>query len=198
MNAGPSIPNYVGSESCAECHQGITRAWEQSHHALAWTLPDKTTVLGNFDDAMFQHEGMTARFMSDEQNFHVETEGAGGSQTRFQVEGVVGIAPLQQYLVATEAGRFQALDVAWDIGRARWYHLYPDHDLKPGDGLHWTGPYKTWNARCAECHATGFEKNYDPRTHRFKSTQAEIGVGCEACHGPGEAHVAWAEGREID
>jgi hypothetical protein len=28
--------------------------------------------------------------------------------------------------------------------------------------MHWTGPYKNWNARCAECHATGYKKNYDP------------------------------------
>ena len=55
------------------------------------------------------------------------------------------------------------------------------------------GPYKNWNGRCAVCHATGFEKNYDPATRTFASRQAEIGVGCEACHGPGSAHVAWAE-----
>ena len=111
----------------------------------------------------------------------------------FELHGVVGVAPLQQYLVATETDRLQTLDVAWDVERRHWYHLYPDQDLRPGDGLHWTGPYKTWNARCAECHATGFEKNYDPHARRYQSRQAEIGVGCEACHGPGEAHVAWAE-----
>jgi predicted CXXCH cytochrome family protein len=62
--------------------------------------------------------------------------------------------------------------------------------------LHWTGPYKTWNARCAECHATGYRKNYDPRTRRHASTQAERGVGCEACHGPGAAHAGWARGAD--
>jgi predicted CXXCH cytochrome family protein len=65
--------------------------------------------------------------------------------------------------------------------------------LKGGDGLHWTGPYKNWNGRCAECHATGYAKNYDPHARRYQSRQAAIGVGCEACHGPGESHVSWAE-----
>ncbi len=111
---------------------------------------------------------------------------------RFEVNSVAGIAPLQQYLLEIEPGRLQALDLAWDTERKQWYHLYPDQSLKGGDGLHWTGPYKNWNARCAECHATGFNKNYDSQTRRYQSTQAEIGVGCEACHGPGEAHVAWA------
>ncbi len=57
-------------------------------------------------------------------------------------------------------------------------------------------PYKNWNARCAECHATGFVKNYDARARAYDSRQAEIGVGCEACHRPGEAHVAWAKAPE--
>jgi predicted CXXCH cytochrome family protein len=58
--------------------------------------------------------------------------------------------------------------------------------------MHWTGPYKNWNARCAECHATDFKKNYSPIERSYASTQSEIGVGCEACHGPGEAHLTWA------
>ena len=53
--------------------------------------------------------------------------------------------------------------------------------------------YKSWNARCAECHVIGCAKIYDARARTYSSVQNEIGVGCEACHGPGEAHVAWAK-----
>jgi predicted CXXCH cytochrome family protein len=45
---------------------------------------------------------------------------------------------------------------------------------------------------CAECHSTGLHKNYDADTDRFATTWAEISVGCEACHGQGSAHAAWA------
>ncbi len=188
-----TILGYVGSQTCSGCHEGEVREWTGSHHALAWTRPDETTVLGDFDDAVFEHKGVTTRFIRRDDAFFVETEGADGAMHAFEVTGVAGIAPLQQYLVSTEPGRLQALDVAWDVEGKRWYHLYPDQDLPAGDGLHWTGPYKTWNARCAECHATGFVKNYDPNSRTYDSRQAEIGVGCEACHGPGEAHVAWTK-----
>ncbi|MGI9491262.1 MAG: cytochrome c3 family protein [Geminicoccaceae bacterium] len=155
-------------------------------------------MLGDFADAEFEHKGVITQFSRDGESFYVETEGSDGEQRRFDVEGVAGVAPLQQYIVATEEGRLQALDVAWDAELGRWYHLYPEQELAPGNGLHWTGAYKSWNARCAECHATGYRKNYDPKTGRYDSTQAEIGVGCEACHGPGEAHVGWAEEKTID
>ena len=49
---------------------------------------------------------------------------------------------------------------------------------------------------CAECHSTGVRKNYDAATDRFATTWAEISVGCEACHGQGSRHVAWAKARQ--
>jgi tetratricopeptide (TPR) repeat protein len=46
---------------------------------------------------------------------------------------------------------------------------------------------------CAECHSTNLRKGYDAETDSFATTWSEINVSCEACHGPGSAHVAWAE-----
>ena len=189
----PSIPRYVGSKTCAHCHAEATEAWAKSHHALAWNLPDKSTVLGDFNNSSIQHKGVTTRFFKRARSYFMETDGPDGKRREFEVKSTVGIEPLQQYLLETEPGRLQAHDLAWDTVKKRWYHLYPKQELKAGQGLHWTGPYKTWNSRCAECHATGYKKNYDADARRFSSTQAEIGVGCEACHGPGEAHVGWAK-----
>jgi hypothetical protein len=47
---------------------------------------------------------------------------------------------------------------------------------------------------CSECHSTGVHKNYDAANDRFATTWSEIHVGCEACHGRGSNHVAWARG----
>ena len=196
--AGPSAaqdrqaPSYVGSTACADCHIDETAAWEGSHHAKAWTPTTVQNVLGDFDNANFSLNGIQTRFYREGDAFMIETDGPDGRQTRYSVHSVVGIEPLQQYLLETEPGKLQSFDVVWDTEAQRWYHLYPDDTLFAGDGMHWTGPYKNWNARCAECHATDFDKNYSPVDRSYASTQAEIGVGCEACHGPGEAHLAWA------
>ena len=50
---------------------------------------------------------------------------------------------------------------------------------------------------CAECHSTDLRKNFDAKQDRFATTFSEIDVSCEACHGPGSNHVAWAR-REGD
>jgi predicted CXXCH cytochrome family protein len=188
------VPSYVGSAACTDCHEGAAQAWSGSHHALAWTAPSPETIVADFDDTSFTLDGMTARFrIAPEGTYHVEVTEKDGETTEYVVHSVAGIEPLQQYLLETEPGRLQSFDVVWDTEAGRWFHLYPDQDLPPDDGLHWTGPYKNWNARCAECHATGYEKNFDPGTASYASTHAEIGVGCEACHGPGAAHLDWAE-----
>jgi hypothetical protein len=104
----------------------------------------------------------------------------------------VGHRPLQQYLVETENGRLQVLDLAWDVTAKKWFHLYPDENAPPGDGMHWTGSYKNWQARCAACHQTGFDKGYDFPTRTYQTHWKELTVGCESCHGPGSEHIDWA------
>lgn len=164
--------------------------WAGSHHALAWTEPTADTVVADFGDSSFSAEGMALRFYSDPDGRHrIDVTEADGSRRDYPVHSVIGIEPLQQYLLETEPGRLQSFDVVWDTEKKRWFHLYPGTDDQPGDGLHWTGPYKNWNGRCAVCHSTGYEKVYDPQTKRFSSTEVERGVGCEACHGPGGAHL---------
>jgi predicted CXXCH cytochrome family protein len=202
VSAGASLSQdrgplaYVGTSACVDCHEEAAAAWEGSHHAKAWTPTLPENVKAPFQGETFSHNGITSRFYRDGDTFMIDTDGPDGAITSYPVHSVVGIEPLQQYLLETEEGRLQSFDVVWDTEKTRWYHLYPDQALVGGDGLHWTGPYKNWNARCAECHATDFDKNYAPAERRYQSTQAEIGVGCEACHGPGEAHLAWANGLE--
>ena len=193
---------FVGSDSCRDCHASEHQAWQGSHHDLAMQLPGPDTVLGDFDDATFTYNGITTRFFQDGDKYMVRTDGEDGKLTDFEVAYVFGVYPLQQYLLPLSRGRLQTLSIAWDArpapeGGQRWYHLYPDEPIDYQDPLHWTGPYQNWNTRCAECHSTDLQKNYDRQTRTFDTQYAEIDVACEACHGPGKRHLALAEADEL-
>jgi predicted CXXCH cytochrome family protein len=195
-------PAYAGSEACAGCHAEAYSAWRDSQHARAMLEASDETVAGDFDDADFSRFGLTSRFFRRDGKFLVRTEGADGRTADFEVRYTFGVEPLQQYLVEFPRGRLQSLTIAWDArapeqGGQRWFHLYPDERIAPDDPLHWTGIDQNWNYQCADCHSTNLRKNYDAQTDRFATSWSEINVACEACHGPGERHVAWAQnGRE--
>ena len=183
---------FVPNETCAECHADVSARWTGSHHDRAMQVATPTTVLGDFDDTAFTHLGVTSRFFVRDGRFFVNTEGPDGTPTDFEIAYTFGVEPLQQYLIPFEGGRLQSLTIAWDTERGEWFHLYPDERVEPGDALHWTGAYQTWNSMCAECHSTDLRTGFDRDTGTYDTTWAEIDVSCQACHGPGSAHTAWA------
>jgi predicted CXXCH cytochrome family protein len=192
-------PGYVGSAACARCHAVQARAWRDSHHARAMQEATPGTVLGDFANAQFRYGGVTSTFATRDGRYFVTTDGSDGALREYAIGFTFGVTPLQQYLIELEPGRWQALSIAWDArpgdrGGQRWYHLYPDEKVDHRDVLHWTRRSQNWNHMCAECHTTGFAKRYAAAADVYDSRFAEIAVGCEACHGPGSRHVAWAEG----
>ena len=196
-NAIAPAASFVGNETCAGCHQVETKLWDTSQHKVAMQHATDETVRGDFNDAGFDYFGVHSRFFRKDAKFLVETDGPDGKLAAFEIKYTFGIDPLQQYLVEFPDGRIQALSIAWDTrpkdkGGQRWFHLYPNEEIKHDDILHWTKLNQNWNFMCAECHSTGLRKNYDAKADRFATSWAEISVGCEACHGQGSAHAAWA------
>jgi predicted CXXCH cytochrome family protein len=193
-----SAPEYVTSAECRGCHAAEFEAWSGSHHDRAMQTATGQTVLGDFDDTEYTHAGQRWAFFRRDAGFGVRTEGPDGAPAEFEVRYTFGVEPLQQYLVSLPGGRMQALTVAWDTrpaadGGQRWFSLYPDEDTPAGDILHWTGAANRWNSMCADCHSTNLRKSFDLEQNRYETRWSELDVACEACHGPGSLHVAWAE-----
>jgi len=194
---------FVGTQACANCHEKEAELWRGSDHAHAMLEATDQSVLAPFAGETFEKDGVTTKFFRRDGKFFVNTDGPDGKQADFEVSYTFGISPLQQYLIEMPGGRYQAFGIAWDSrpaeqGGQRWFHLYPDQKLTAGDPIHWTGIDQNWNYQCAWCHSTDLKKNYDPAKDSFSTVWAEINVGCEACHGPGAAHVAWANTPETE
>jgi tetratricopeptide (TPR) repeat protein len=189
---------YVGAKNCSLCHAHESQRWENSHHDLAMQEANEATVLGDFNNTTFTNFGVTSRFYKQGEKFIVQTDGPDGTLTDYEITYTFGATPLQQYLIEFPGGRYQALGIAWDArpqeeGGQGWFHLYPNEKISHDDELHWTGPNQNWNYMCAECHSTHLQKNYDLAANSYQTTWTDMDVACEACHGPGSHHVAWAE-----
>jgi len=196
----PSAPaptaelRYVGSDACTGCHAEEDRRWRSSQHAVAMQVATEATVLGDFGNARFTYAGITSEFFRSDGRFMVRTDGPDGKLAEYEIRHTFGVYPLQQYLVELPGGHVQSLSIAWDarakeLGGQRWFHLYPAERIDYRDELHWTKRQQNWNFMCADCHSTRVRKNYDAATDTYATSYAEMSVGCEACHGPGSAHV---------
>lgn len=191
------FPTFTGTNSCIECHQVEFDLWKDSDHARAMDLATDQSVLGDFNNARLDYNGFQNRFFKKDNKFYVYTQGPGGHAGEFEISYTFGVRPLQQYLVEFPGGKLQCLPIAWDTEKKQWYHLvpmvYPGQDIPSDDWLYWTNAGQNWNGMCADCHSTELKKNLDPATMTYTTTWMDINVGCEACHGPGSAHLDWAK-----
>lgn len=168
--------------------------WQGSDHFQSMQEANSSTVLGNFNDQIVNLHGIKSHFFRRGEDFYINTVDVQGAAQDFKIRYTFGFDPLQQYLVATEKGRLQALNVAWDArhadaGGQRWFHLQPDESITPQHPFFWGSHFSNWNSRCAACHSTNLNKGYDPETMIYETTFSETNVACEACHGPAQEHL---------
>ncbi len=100
-----------------------------------------------------------------------------GTFSKKDVDYVLGSQWKQQYL-KKEDDDLIVLPAQYNVVTGEWVAYFPGEPAK-----------RNWFKECAGCHATGV----DPA----KKTFVEMGIGCEACHGPGSNHVEAVPGYEI-
>jgi tetratricopeptide (TPR) repeat protein len=191
------FPYFTGSQSCIDCHQMEYDLWKGSDHDRAMALATRESILGDFNNARLDYLGFENRFYKKGDDYYVFTRGPGGEPGEYKITYTFGVRPLQQYLIEFPGGKLQCLPIAWDTERGQWYHLVPavysGQEILADDWLYWTNAGQNWNGMCADCHSTELKKNLDPETMEYRTTWSDINVGCEACHGPGSAHLDWAK-----
>ncbi len=97
--------------------------------------------------------------------------------TKKDVDYTLGSQWKQQYL-KKEGKDLIVLPAQYNVFTGKWQAL-PGYDAAKKD----------WFISCAGCHATGV---YPEKKHFV-----EMGIACEACHGPGSNHVEAVPGYEI-
>ena len=193
--AGASIASdYVGSQSCRECHERFYGLWSTSHHGLAMQ-----PFTG--DLAREQLTAQTAsiaigayRYRADPLAGTVHEEGPDGSRS-YPIVHTLGGKNVYYFLTSLERGRFQVLPVSYDVNRKEWFDTAASAVRHFGTGsptdapMLWREPVYTFNTSCYNCHVSQLARNYDAATDTYRTAWGEPGINCETCHGPAGEHV---------
>lgn len=161
VTAQDEPPDYVGASECADCHRDTARQHDDTRHALTLN-DDSDAILADFS------AGEDARMTQ------FPGEDAPRPFTEDDVAFVIGTGQyIQRYLFEVERRDYRVLPAEWDTQAGAW------RPLTLADS--WEDAAYDWEQNCVYCHVTG----YDAERERWE----DDAVQCEACHGPGEAHV---------
>ena len=186
----PTDQTYVGSAACQRCHTDEYDSWKNTLHIQMTKPIADARVEGDFRPGTHvEQNGRSYTMEQKDGRYFITVASEGHAAETFAVDYTLGARRFQGYLSTLPDGRIYVLPVFWHDETKRWIDWkeiapVPDH---PKEDLR-----QIWNINCVNCHATNLARNYNPATKHYKSSWTEMGVGCEACHGPGSAHVAIA------
>jgi len=196
---------YVGSKTCGECHTVTYERWSHSPHANMARAAGPESVVGDFDGGEWTIPS-EARRHPDEDQPAVRTYVENGEyymalrdpQSRefrpFKIDYVVGYQYRQVYLTKEAGGVLRRLPLQWSTQRNDFfpYWNFQENSLPTLEDL-WvqmTTLNSAWNLFCARCHTTHLEIIEKDDYHTQAVVQwTDLGIACEACHGPGSQHV---------
>ncbi len=178
---GDAAGGYAGSDACRACHPDAWSSWHGSYHRTMTQHATADSVLAQWSGAL--PGGVTLRWQGPRPE--VVREGGDGPAVVEPVVMTTGSHHMQIYWTPDPAtGALRAFEFAWLVRQGRFVPnaatlLRPDGD----DAVY------TWNRICIRCHAVDGNPGWREGAGRVRSEVAELGIACEACHGPAAAHA---------
>ncbi len=188
---------FVGSQSCKECHEKFYELWSPSYHAQAMMpvnaefmakhrLPNSEPIAveGNLFQVEFKDSTMVM----------YERKGKELVAT-YDILWAMGGHNVYCFLTPFEKGKLQNIPLAYDANAKKWFN-YPEsgvrhfNDNSPADeALPWKDDQFAFNTGCYSCHISQLSTNFDLETDTYHTTWKEPGINCETCHGPAGEHI---------
>jgi predicted CXXCH cytochrome family protein len=205
-----SAVRSVPSDACVRCHEEHYASWKRTYHRTMTREATPAFVKGDFDNVTYDYQGLTTRLSRDGDTFFMETVDPRWAQLRanvgthaanlspparvtLRVDRLVGSHWIQECMHRDETGRYTRLPVLYHVVEKRWVHANGAF-LAPDSEDFWAQCRgSAWNDSCLYCHNTGPSKNplrnLRGQIVAYNTEVAELGISCEACHGPGADHI---------
>lgn len=198
----------AGSDACLACHPTEHASWHASYHRTMTQPAAGAAVLAPFAGEHVDHLGFRATMTRrDDGSPHVrvapvDEDGreTGAALLDVDVVMTVGSHRYQQYLARIDRGggpgEVWRLPVAWHLATGRWIPMnaaFLEPEGARGDADAYLRHLSRWNDNCVLCHNTeprpGLLAEGTGDARRFDTRVGELGIACEACHGPAGAHL---------
>jgi len=185
MQSQTSVPSaYVGSKACYGCHSPIYRSFLQTDMGRSMTKTSDAKTDGLPAEATLTQPRSSHVFAVSHTNsgwLQSESE-AGVFSTEHKLEYTVGSgANGLTFLISRGNYLFQA-PLSYYARTHKW-------DFSPGYEQTDLGFSRVVSVECINCH-TGRAAVIQNRPGAYADPPfPELAIGCENCHGPGEAHV---------
>ena len=196
---------YVSSDTCRACHPAQYEAWHGSFHRTMTQVATPETVRADFDGVHVTDVPGNPIALERRGNQYwaefgdPDWNGPQDERPRIsrQIVMITGSHYQQVYWYRTNRTRVLGqLPAMYLIAERRWMPrdaalLHPKVDEPRSES-------GRWNAVCVNCHATNGKRRFDaPADVGAAGTAgitadtrvAELGIACEACHGPAGDHA---------
>lgn len=205
--APPAGATHVGSAACETCHADQAAAHAASAHGAAGRAPGalgpelaalEAAVAAGTD--VWLGAGVIVRVEAPGGTWQATISQGLGPATTYPIAEVYGGHGAGAALAVDAGGTLAVLPVAWarmqatpvtdaEVFVAGWTEGWLDGagDLRADA----PGVEASWDRACAGCHASGHVLTEGAGRYDLAADGVlERRVGCEACHGPGSAHLA--------
>jgi hypothetical protein len=194
----------AGDAACLSCHRDQGTSYLPTSHHLTSQPADKDSILGSF------HDGSNVLMIADPASatdnpglyFKMEAKPSGFFQTAVagwpgqlktrteRMDIVIGSGTRGQSYLYWHGDQLYELPVSYWSDGNRWIN---SPGFKDGTMIF----SRAVVPRCMECHATFLQaRSPDPLSNQYDPASLVTGIGCERCHGPGEAHIALHQARK--
>jgi len=202
---------YLTSDSCRSCHPNQHDSWRSSFHRTMTQRATPESVRGDFNGQTLQYDSKTYRLQRRGDEFWcdmVDPDWEYVEILKRRSRGEPGPIPPALYAVAPRTEKrigmltgshfMQACWVASTHGNMQFNlpftYVFEMQRWVPRNDVFLIDPSRpwvpdVWNVNCILCHATAGQPRQDAKTAVIDSRTAELGIACEACHGPTAEHV---------
>ncbi len=181
--AETSKNGYHSSKSCQACHPDHHHSWHRSYHRTMTQPANQQTVVGDFDDVAISGYGWDYLLQKENGQFVVQMDPRLGTPSTRRVVMTTGSHHMQDVWVETDQGnQVELVQCVFLFDEQRWVpreKVFLRPPRAPG------GRRDTWSRACSRCHSTA----PIPQVRTQHTEVAELGISCEACHGPAQQHA---------